>query len=140
MYRIDVGGRSILVAPCGAGEADLVRASIGADRTVVVLPAVQARLQAIEADAMGRAGRTRFAKVEGGRSDGCLPVEDAVAAVRASRAEAVMLAPMFPAIQPGDVSKAAARVWTGVATADFGVPVVVGEPGRSVSLAEAPQD
>lgn len=133
MYRFDVGARSILVAPCGARQADLVRASIGADRTAIVLPAVHEGLEAIGQEAMTEAGRTRFAALQAGRSRGCLTVAEARDAAEASRASAAMLSPLYPLAG----SETADRVWRGATLAMGNKTVAVGLPGVSISPSEA---
>lgn len=132
MYRFDVGGRSILVAPCGAREADLVRASIGADHTAIVLPAVHERLNGIGLGAMTEAGRTRFAALQAGRSRGCLTVSEAVDATEVSRASAVLLSPLYPEVD-GETS---GRVWRGAIPETTRRRVFAGMPGVWINLPE----
>lgn len=133
MYRVDVGERSIIVAPCGVTEADVVRAAIGADRTALVAPAVNAELEGIRREAMAVAGRTRASALEAASLAGCPDIDAVMAMARASRSSAVLLAPLFPVPD----TEAGLRVARAAEDRVTGQGGVFGLPGASVSLEPA---
>jgi hypothetical protein len=130
LYRVDVGGRSIIVAPCGVTERDVVAAAIGADRTALVIPAVNEGLQDIRTRAMTGAGRTRAATLETGGAAGCPGLEEALSMAKAGRASAALLSPVYPA--PG--SEADERAARGAATLAEAAGANLGLQGRWVEL------
>lgn len=132
-YRVDHGGRSIIVGGCGVRGSDLIAAAQGAKQAWAILPAASKPLLEIESRAALAAGRERTAAFVIAPTQSCLSAEGAAAVVQEAKLSGAMLAPVYPSIG----NTPALRAWR-ESLEQGGVKLALGEPGSTLEPSVTP--
>jgi hypothetical protein len=129
VYRIDFGGKSLVIAGCAAGPGHLIAAARGAKQASAIIEVQSPRLRAIEAQAAKAAG---LAPPSG---EACMALQDALAAAQEARLSAGVFWPLVPT--PDD--SLLRRAWKEAATNPPDGRFALGEVGMVLDLtAESP--
>jgi hypothetical protein len=115
VYRVDFGGKSLVIAGCLAKPADLMTAVRGAKQASAIVAAYSSRLGEIEGLKADRA---------------CMAVADAVSAVEEAKLSGGILWPLVPT--PDD--SLMRQAWGELATIPKGLNLALGEPGLVLDL------
>ncbi len=124
VYRVDVPGRSLILAGCSAQAEDVVAAARGARQAAAVIGAGSVKLQEIERNAAMEAGLPQPPVT------GCMSMEEAFKAGTDARLSAVMVLPLAPEPESAD----SLGVWSASATIPKGAVMAIAGPGAMLDL------
>ncbi len=129
IYRFDAGGKSLIVAGCGAAPADVLAAARGAKTAAAIVAAASQQLLELETEAAKRAG------LSADSTPACMTSQEAIEAIRGARLAGGLMAPLIPAPRDAD----GRRAWRKAATIPDGVDLAPGADGASLDMTgEAP--
>jgi hypothetical protein len=101
VYRIDDAQKSLIIAGCSAGAADILKAARGARTAAAIIATASPKLIAIEMNAAKSAGITAVAHPT------CLAPEEAARAASDARLSGGLLAPLIPSANEAAWAEAA---------------------------------
>ncbi|HVY90979.1 MAG TPA: hypothetical protein VG942_19075, partial [Hyphomonadaceae bacterium] len=127
LYRVDFGGKSLIVAGCGATSEDVARAAHGTRQPFAVVGAASETLRKAEREAARAAG------LAAPEEAACLTAGEAAKAMSEGKIAAGLLAPLYPQM----ADSLTRQVWRDEVFPPKGVRLAPAGPGAVLDLSRA---